>query len=548
MSQVIFADRIYIPITDINVRQAKKEFTKVFFGDDGVCRKCENFDERPTTTSKGCEVCQVCDNFGGSFKLFKEVELEGEDYIGLPTGAKKKIIKLWPELRELGKDEQRPTPKLSKALRDDWEFVWEPFDYQVEAVDAMIAAGFGVLEAPPRSGKTVMGILMLMKMGLKAIILASQSDWLEQFMETFYEATNLEDIEKAQGKRYVGIAKKDEDYKNLDIVLATYQSFLSDGKGKERFRMIQASRGVLMIDEVHKSAADEFAKVVNAISVKHRIGLTGTPDRKDGKYELVNNILGPVQYVVEVESLVPTIRFQETAFTKTYKTWTPYIKALAEDKKRNMLIVDMVEHYLDKGHCIVIPVYHVAHVDTLVKMINARIGRKIAVPFTGKLHKLVRRQTILDARKGKKVRVVVGIRSIVQTGINVPKWSCMIEVMPISNPPQHQQEVSRVLTKLPDKPDPIIHYLVDRTGIGIGCLKNCVSNTHQRLKHTISEKSWEKLRGWFAGHGGRKVVDEDEKPQKSGHGSRPVKKTAPREDSAAQSKFTNMFKSKRRGM
>jgi superfamily II DNA or RNA helicase len=276
MADVIDSDRIYIPINQIKVGKAKREFTKIFFRDEQQCRKCEYRHERP------CDTCQQCDNYGGTFKLFKEVDIDDVEYIGLPSGARKKIIEMWPHLRDLVKDDQRPTPKLS--FRKDWEFLWEPFYYQTPAVEAMVKAGYGVLEAPPRSGKTAMGIMLMMALGLRVIIMASQRDWLEQFMETFYEATNIADIEKARGKRYVGIADKIDDFKNLEICLCTYQSFLSDGNGRKKFDIVRSRFGVLVIDEVHKSAADEFAKVVNALNVRHRFGLTGTPDRKDGKY------------------------------------------------------------------------------------------------------------------------------------------------------------------------------------------------------------------------------------------------------------------------
>ncbi len=272
----------------------------------------------------------------------------------------------------------------------------------------------------------------------------------------------------------------------------------------------------------HKASADEFAKIVNTVSTKHRYGLTGTPARKDGRYFLTEMIVGPVVHKTEVESLVPTIKFTESGFTRQYKDWNAFITALAKDESRNQLIVDLTLFYLQQGHTIVIPVYRIGQVATLVKMINNQYGKKIAVPFTGQLKKEQRRQTVLDMRKGK-YKVLVGIRSITQTGLNIPALSCILEVAPISNPPQHTQECSRILTPVPDKIPTIIHYLVDLNGIGLGCLRNCVLNTHKALGHHITKKNWGRLSEWFKLLRRNDDAFKDaDSPVKSEHGRRPA--------------------------
>ena len=68
----------------------------------------------------------------------------------------------------------------------------------------------------------------------------------------------------------------------------------------------------------------------------------------------------------------------------------------------------------------------------------------------------------------------------------------------ISNPPNHEQEVSRILTPLEGKRTPLVKYFVDNMGISKGCLRTCVFKTHTRLHHHISEKQWDRIRPYLS--------------------------------------------------
>jgi superfamily II DNA or RNA helicase len=264
-------------------------------------------------------------------------------------------------------------------------------------------------------------------------------------------------------------------YLKHPIVLTTYQIFLSKG-GKKLFERIKDKFGMILVDEAHRSNAECFSRVINNLNARYKFGLTATPERKDGREFLAEHILGPVVARPKVKTLKPLVTFVETGTRSTYehKIWTYALRFLERQAERNKLIVKWVLKDLAAGHSIVIPVVFKSHVKTLVSLINQATGKKTAVPFTGAESKEQRRQVILDARKGK-VRVVVGMRSLIQLGINVPRWSCIYEgVMPISNPPNFRQETSRVLTPFDDKPRPLIRFFLDHLGVTRGCLRTCL--------------------------------------------------------------------------
>jgi len=501
---IYIRERCYIPENLLDLSRVETLFTRTCF-DEGRCNTCEWYNSRP------CDMCEDCPAYLGTYTLYNQKTVQGVDYIGLPLGARTKIRKLVPNLKDVPKRDLRCVTKF----RYDIEFTGDLRDHQREAVDALKKSGYGVLKAPPRSGKTVMFIALAIELGYKTLILANQYDFLQQFYETLCGSatqeslTNIPDIEKFSGVKICGIANKLEDYFKYDICLSTYQTFISE-MGQKRFARIKGLFGTVGVDEVHKGNATHFAKVLSNLHPKYKYGLTATPERKDGRSFLVDHIIGPVTHEVEIKRLRPEVKFIETGFSKEYKIWVYAMRGLEKSEARNELIVDNVFKQLKEGHSIVIPLCFRSHIDTIVEMINSRARRKIAEPFHGGQSKEQRTAIIIAARKGK-VKVVVGMRQMIQLGINVPKWSAIFEVIPISNPPNHEQEVSRILTPMEGKPRPLILYFIDNNGAGKGCLRTCVFKTHVPLGHYISKAQWDLVGPYLRR---RRAYDgEDDTPQ-----------------------------------
>lgn len=147
-------------LTDEDWERALKRWTYRFYN-ERACAKCEFLEDRHVD-----DVCGQCKGFLGARCMAKPVTIKGTKYLSLPYGDKvgvRKFLKRWPEFKVLDKHPDVPFSTPINVLG-------KPYDYQEEAVAALIKHRSGVLDSPPRSGKCQVGnTLVLTPKGLRRI-------------------------------------------------------------------------------------------------------------------------------------------------------------------------------------------------------------------------------------------------------------------------------------------------------------------------------------------------------------------------------------------
>lgn len=477
--KVILSDRIYVPIKFVENRdEMTKKYTQYFY-DESICRGCENYRDRPhcaTDCEKGGLEDAVC--------LVNTKNIKGIQYMGFPMGTKQYIEK------QLGLnfDNFKLVDKRSKNKFDyPVKFTADLRDYQVEVYDDWNANGFGLIKAPPRSGKTVMSLKILIDLGYRVLIIADQKDFLDGFYETIEVMTNLPEIEKETGKKLFGFLEKEEDYENYQIGLATYQKFLH--QTDKRMKLINDNFGSLWTDEIHRAGANCFSKFLINCKQLNRGGCSATPKRKDGRHKLVFKIVGPVVAETSVETLIPECRVYPIFSTNPRRqfqggpaSWVYMNKFLCKDKNRNQEILEQAITDIENGRSVVIPLLYRDHITWMVKNINEHFDRTgnnpVAAAFVGGQKEKKKRKEIIDKARAYQIKCVVGVRSLLQLGLNVPRWDTLYYVLPMSNRENWEQESARILT--PDvnktgKKKPLIRMYFD-PGVNqsIGCFKTTV--------------------------------------------------------------------------
>jgi superfamily II DNA or RNA helicase len=461
MTTTVFKrEALFIPIKQVFAEakiEVEKRYTKDFYRKEAVCEKCDHYEDRP------CDVCATCPNYGGRVKLFK-MQMVGENkYLRLPFGDILGVEKIFGALTVINKNKIIPMKHPIKFTR-----TLKIFQRPVTQIIKQRKAG--VLRSAPRSGKTVMLSHFICNAGLKTIILASQKDWLDNFYETFVGS----DTEKAftdMNPRYIGYAKKLRDFERFEVVLCTYQTFLSE-RGKVLLDKVKGMFSVMVVDEVQGSGATEFAVVVSKFACKYKIGISGTPERKDGRQYLLHKLIGPIIHQTKVDREVPEIVLTQTKFSgEMPKNWTYMVTKLEKDPKRLMLIAKTAIEDVNKGHMVLIPMARVAAIRALAMTINKLRGTRIARPFYGGIPK-EQRKLVIDKARNWVCKVIVGNTRLLSTGINIPRASALYQVSPSANMPRAEQRFSRVLTPYANKPKPIIRYFLDEVDVVRTCIRS----------------------------------------------------------------------------
>jgi superfamily II DNA or RNA helicase len=490
--EALLVRKDFIPI------EVRKEIVQKYsfrFYEEKACDGCEFGDERRASYDKHLDICDQCAAFKGGADLASSVEIKGKKYIKAPAGDKPNFLKL---LKRNGLQFKIKNHTPDIPMKRPFKFTGTLKPFQDDAVDAIFEKMRGVIKAPPRSGKTVIGAAATCDLASKTIIVASQREWLNGFRETFVGSNTQKALTSCKPSQ-IGFCKTLEEFEKYDVCLVTPQTFLSE-KGQKLLREIRDMFTVMIIDEIHTGAAPKYAKVISSMNVRYLIGLSGTPSRKDGRYVIMRNLVGPIIFEAKVERLRPRVRLVRTKYQFKAKGMVPWVRLvsnLENNPERLKLIAEWAVRDAKNGHMILIPMAQIKPIKALVLAINKIAGKEIAKPFIGSLKKKDR-DDFLEWARTYKIKVLVGSFKLLSTGTNIPRASCLYDVSLSSNKENCEQRTARVLTPWDDKPDPLTRYFLDDMPVRRRCLQmEWYQVVRPKFKPIISDSDTEVLNSYF---------------------------------------------------
>jgi superfamily II DNA or RNA helicase len=216
-----------------------------------------------------------------------------------------------------------------KSLLPDFDYV----DHQIEALRAMLKTNIGIVQAPTSAGKTEIIISYLKASRLPTLILVNRVSLALQTMERI----NKNGIKA--GICYGGGVKEG------DVIVSTIGSVYKV-PNLTKFK-------ALMIDEVHRSQANQFQKFLSKTSYPIRFGFSATPNSGDEyKWNLIKQYLGNIIYTINPEPLMkhkviakPKIKFLEVSCFPTVDWPTANWTCIVTNRNRNNKIKDLIKEY-----------------------------------------------------------------------------------------------------------------------------------------------------------------------------------------------------------
>ena len=325
-------------------------------------------------------------------------------------------------------------PPSSEFLQKHNTYKLRP--YQETSVRKILSSRFGILEAPPRSGKTV--------------IMIATVDSEQKFPVVFF-CRNLDLAYQTREKIQfflpdlpVGLVGDGNiQCEEQGITIATIQSVfsaygkkyeLSRGEPEEKpisdrlkLKKLLAKAKIAFYDECHHGGGKTSKFVLdNCASLQMRIGLSATPF-SDSENELINeNALGEVIHKISYSELIrdgyilaPTIYLYKLPKLLCEGTYpSVYKKAVIENSFLEGLIFKIVKKIINKGKSVVLQTEYINHSIRLGKLLNCEV-------LTGK-DTTEKRKDIIDKLKRKEILCLVS--TLFEEGLDIPSLSYTINV------------------------------------------------------------------------------------------------------------------------
>lgn len=162
-----------------------------------------------------------------------------------------------------------------------------PRDYQAEAVEAWLACGSrGVIALPTGAGKTIVALLLIARTSRPTLIHVPTIDLMQQWQTVLKKYFDVP----------IGLLGGGE-HSIHSITVATYDSALIHVTQKG------AQFGLIIFDECHHLPGDQYQYLAMAAIAPFRLGLTATPERSDGREQLLYSICGELCYQSHIDEL-----------------------------------------------------------------------------------------------------------------------------------------------------------------------------------------------------------------------------------------------------
>jgi superfamily II DNA or RNA helicase len=302
---------------------------------------------------------------------------------------------------------------------------------QESAAAALLAHDTGVFVAPPGVGKTVVGTYLVASRACSTLILVHRRPLLDQWLAQLAHFLGLQtkEIGQVAGPKRTPTGRVD---------VAMIQSLVR----KDCVADLVAGYGQVIVDECHHVPAVQFERVLREVKARYIVGLTATPQRRDGHQPITAMQLGPVRFKVAAKSQIAARPFEhrlvvrETTFrmpaTDEQSSIQQIYTALARDEARNDIICNDVLRALEEGRSPMLLTERKEHLDYFARRFQ-RVARHLVVLQGGmgmKVDRATRAQ--LEGIPPSEQRLLLATGRYIGEGFDDARLDTLFLALPVS--------------------------------------------------------------------------------------------------------------------
>jgi len=310
---------------------------------------------------------------------------------------------------------------------------------QEAALEKTLDKDFGVIVSPPGSGKTIIGLELIVQKRQPALIIVHRKQLFDQWLDRIQSFLKIPKKEIGQiGNQKFKIGK--------EITVAMIQSL----SRSEEIEKISSSFGTIIVDECHHIPAKSFREAIVNFNSYYLYGLTATPRRKNNDEKLIYIYIGNLLYNADQ---IDQIRQKQTRVeinirdTNLYAPFDYKIdkyetisRILIHDTNRNSLILDDIDKNSDRFKTFLILTERKAHVDILNLYLKDKYE---TITIHGEDSESSRKSKIEQLKQGH-YKIVISTGQYFGEGIDLNNLECLIIAYPFAFEGKLIQYIGRI--------------------------------------------------------------------------------------------------------
>jgi superfamily II DNA or RNA helicase len=351
---------------------------------------------------------------------------EHDDKLVLPRGTLHDIEKL---VSKAGGKVEIIDKRLAPATAD-LSFIGTLTATQSAAVNAILVHEEGVLVAPPGAGKTVMACAAIARRRTPTLILVHRKQLLDQWSDRLQKFLGL-------SKNEIHILGKAR-YPDAPVALGMFPTLARS----EFPEALLAKYGHVIIDECHHVPAASFEAAMKRCTARYILGLTATPNRKDGLQKILFLQCGPIRHRIDLDHSKEQSR---TVVVREFSLRLPAGKDrlpihqiwehLIQSGERNRTIASDVASALEEQRFCALLSDRKEHLNTLEFLLREKLPEESIYRIDGATNQKIRTAILGNLRsKAAEGRpfALLATASLLGEGFDMPELDTLFLAMPIS--------------------------------------------------------------------------------------------------------------------
>ena len=250
---------------------------------------------------------------------------------------------------------------------------------------------------------------------------------------------------------------------NADVCIGSIETLIEADIPKDFLQ----SFGLVIVDECHHLAAATMVHALPMLPARNIVGLSATPDRRDGLEHALYWLAGPASFVYkrlpEITGVRDTVEVQvintvglnnrEKIYVNGQMAFAEMLTMLSQDIRRNKIILDLLVDNLSTRKKIILVSGLVGHCISLQESMAA-LGHKGALMAGPKIDS--------ERAKSPDTKLVFATYSLLEEGYDDPLLDTLILATPRS---RIQQTIGRIERTHEGKLRPLVFDIVDNFSV-----------------------------------------------------------------------------------